>query len=109
MGGRRLEPDPEAVTAHIEAAAETARTGLRALGDIIRAEAHEAVEPIAFGLATWHQGENLVHLGAFARHVGARGGRDGGIRQRARSVQDEVSSRCWLMSIHPDVGERRIV
>jgi uncharacterized protein YdhG (YjbR/CyaY superfamily) len=25
---------------------------------------------MAYGLATWHQGENLLHIGAFANHVG---------------------------------------
>ena len=25
---------------------------------------------MAYGLATWHKGENLVHLGAFKEHVG---------------------------------------
>lgn len=61
---------PEAVAAYIDAAPEPARSRLRALADVVRAEAPEAVERIAYGLATWHKGENLVHLGAFKHHVG---------------------------------------
>lgn len=29
---------------------------------------------MAYGLPTWHQGEHLLRLGAFARHVGLRPG-----------------------------------
>ena len=61
---------PEAVAAYIDAAAEPARTRLRALAEVVREEAPQAVERMAYGLATWHQGENLVHLGAFKEHVG---------------------------------------
>ncbi|MCA2977806.1 MAG: DUF1801 domain-containing protein, partial [Myxococcaceae bacterium] len=43
---------------------------LRALVAVIRAEAPDAVERLSYGLATWHQGENLIHLGAFKHHVG---------------------------------------
>jgi uncharacterized protein YdhG (YjbR/CyaY superfamily) len=59
-----------AVTAYIETAPEPARTRLRTLAETIRNEAPDAIECIAYGLATWHQGENLIHLGAFAHHVG---------------------------------------
>lgn len=62
--------DPAAVAAYIDAAPEPARSRLRALAAVVRAEAPEALERIAYGLATWHQGENLVHLGAFQHHVG---------------------------------------
>jgi uncharacterized protein YdhG (YjbR/CyaY superfamily) len=58
------------VTQYIDAAAEPAKSRLRALADVIRKEAPGAVERIAYGLATWHQGENLIHLGAFAEHIG---------------------------------------
>jgi uncharacterized protein YdhG (YjbR/CyaY superfamily) len=60
----------DAVAAYIEAAAEPARTRLRRLRTVIRKAAPDAIERIAYGLATWHQRENLVHLGAFAHHVG---------------------------------------
>lgn len=70
---RRKSPPPaaeEAVAAYIDAAAEPARTRLRTLRAIVREEAPDAIERMAYGLPTWHQGENLVHLGAFAHHVG---------------------------------------
>lgn len=70
----RRNPPPsaasDAVAAYIEAAAEPARTRIETLRSIIREEAPDAVERIAYGLPTWHRGENLLHLGAFARHVG---------------------------------------
>ncbi len=70
MTTRKLTNDPAAVTAYIDAAAEPARSRLRALRQVIREEAPDAIERIAYGLATWHQGENLIHLGAFSQHVG---------------------------------------
>ncbi len=70
----RLKPPPPAATAaviaYIEAAVEPARTRLRTLRSVIREEAPGAAERMAYGLPTWHQEENLLHLGAFARHVG---------------------------------------
>jgi uncharacterized protein YdhG (YjbR/CyaY superfamily) len=70
MTKRTPAPDPAAVAAYLEAAPEPARWRLRALADAVREEAPGATERMAYGLATWHHGENLVHLGAFARHVG---------------------------------------
>jgi uncharacterized protein YdhG (YjbR/CyaY superfamily) len=60
----------EALIAYLDATAEPARSRLHTLRGLIREEAPEAVERMAYGLPTWYQGENLVHLGAFARHVG---------------------------------------
>jgi uncharacterized protein YdhG (YjbR/CyaY superfamily) len=62
--------DAAAVAAYIDAAPEPARSRLRALANVVRAEAPEAIERLAYGLATWHQRENLLHLGGFAHHVG---------------------------------------
>ncbi len=59
-----------AVVAYIDAAAEPARTRLQTLRSLVREEAPDAVERMAYGLPTWYQGENLLHFGAFARHVG---------------------------------------
>lgn len=70
MTKRSPSADTTAVAAYIDAAPEPARSRLRQLAEVVRAEAPEAVERIAYGLATWHARENLVHLGAFARHVG---------------------------------------
>ena len=54
----------------IAATAEPARGRLAALVAVVRAELPDAKERIAYGLPTWHQGENIVHLGAFVRHIG---------------------------------------
>jgi uncharacterized protein YdeI (YjbR/CyaY-like superfamily)/uncharacterized protein YdhG (YjbR/CyaY superfamily) len=70
MSKRTPEADPVAVAACIEAASEPARSRLRVLADAVRAEAPDAIERIAYGLVTWHQRENLIHLGAFTNHVG---------------------------------------
>jgi uncharacterized protein YdhG (YjbR/CyaY superfamily) len=70
MTKRSPTPAPAAVTAYISAAPEPARSRLRALRKVIREEAPGAIERMAYGLATWHQGENLIHLGAFRHHVG---------------------------------------
>jgi uncharacterized protein YdhG (YjbR/CyaY superfamily) len=70
MTPKKPRPDPDAVNAYVNAAPEPARTRLRALCEVLREEAPEAIERIAYGLPTWHQGENLVHVGAFAHHVG---------------------------------------
>jgi len=70
MPKRTPEADPAAVAAYLDAAPEPARSRLRALADVVRAEAPDAIERIAYGLATWHQRENLLHLGAFKHHVG---------------------------------------
>ncbi len=68
----RTPPNP--VEAYIDAAPEPARTRLRALAEVIRAVAPDATERIAYGLATWHLGENLLHVGAFKHHVGLYSG-----------------------------------
>jgi uncharacterized protein YdhG (YjbR/CyaY superfamily) len=70
MSKRSPKADPAAVAEYIDAAPEPARSRLRALADVVRSEAPEAIERIAYGLATWHQRENLLHLGAFKHHVG---------------------------------------
>lgn len=72
MPPRKRTPahEPDAVSAYIDAAEEPARTRLRKLRKVVREEAPDAIERIAYGLATWHQGENLIHLGAFKHHVG---------------------------------------
>ena len=70
MAARRPKAAPAAVEALIAAATEPARTRLVTLRAAIREEAPEAIERVAYGLPTWHQGENLIHIGAFAHHVG---------------------------------------
>lgn len=58
------------VDAFIQAAPEPVRVRLEHLRAAIREEAPHAIERMAYGLPTWHQGENLIHLGAFAHHIG---------------------------------------
>jgi uncharacterized protein YdhG (YjbR/CyaY superfamily) len=70
MPKRNPKADPEAVASYLDAASEPARSRLVALAEVVRSEAPEAIERIAYGLLTWHHRENLLHLGAFAGHVG---------------------------------------
>jgi uncharacterized protein YdhG (YjbR/CyaY superfamily) len=58
------------IDAYVAALTEPARTRFATLRDLIRGLAPAATERMAYGLPTWHQGENLIHLGAFAAHVG---------------------------------------
>ncbi|MEZ4465180.1 MAG: DUF1801 domain-containing protein [bacterium] len=60
----------DAIDAYIAAAPAAARPRLQVLRDAIRAEAPGATERIAYGIPTWQQGENLIHIGGFERHVG---------------------------------------
>ncbi len=61
---------PAAVDAYLAQYEGPVRARLDALRALVRAEAPDAVERMAYGLPTWWQGENLVHVGAFAKHVG---------------------------------------
>lgn len=58
------------IDAYLSAAVEPARSRLVTLRDLIAAEAPEATETMSYAMPTWHQGENLVHIAGFARHVG---------------------------------------
>ncbi len=61
---------PTTVDAYIDAAPPEVAERLRTLANVIRAAAPDAEERIAYGLPTWRDGENLVHLGAFKHHIG---------------------------------------
>lgn len=61
---------PTTVAAYIDAAPPEVAERLRTLANVIRAAAPDAEERIAYGLPTWRDGENLVHLGAFKHHIG---------------------------------------
>jgi uncharacterized protein YdhG (YjbR/CyaY superfamily) len=56
--------------AYLDALPEPVRARFAALADVVRDEAPDATERISYGMPTWHQGENLVHLGAAQRHIG---------------------------------------
>ena len=62
-------PSPE-VEAYLGTAPEASRARLRAVVDVIRAEAPQATERMAYAMPPWHLGENLVHVAGYARHVG---------------------------------------
>lgn len=55
---------------YIAAADEPARGRLAELRALICAAAPEAEQRMSYGMPTWRQGENLVHIGAAAKHVG---------------------------------------
>ena len=58
------------VDAYIAAAEPALRPRLEALRAALRAAAPAAVERMAYGMPTLHQGENIVHVAAFAQHIG---------------------------------------
>ncbi len=62
-------PDP-AVDAYIAAAPPPVAARLAALRACIGAAAPASTERMGYGIPTWRQGENLVHIGAFQRHIG---------------------------------------
>jgi uncharacterized protein YdhG (YjbR/CyaY superfamily) len=63
-------PSLPAVTAYIEGFPPPIRERLATLRAAIAAAAPSAEERMAYGLPTWWQGENLIHLGGFKRHIG---------------------------------------
>lgn len=72
MRGAEGEPAPPADTidACIAAQPEAVRPLLETLRALIRAEAPEASERMAYGLPTFWLNGNLIHFGAFRRHIG---------------------------------------
>lgn len=61
---------PADLDAYLAGVPEPARSRLATLCAVVREEAPEAAERMTYGMPTWHQGENLVHLAGYARHVG---------------------------------------
>jgi uncharacterized protein YdhG (YjbR/CyaY superfamily) len=90
---------PEAVADYINAADELAKTRLRRLCSVLREEAPQAILRMAYGLPTWHQGENLIHLGAFARHVGVYPG-PAAIRAFAKELSPYHTSKGAIQLPH---------
>lgn len=62
-------PTPE-VEAYLQSQPAEVGERLRALRAVIVEVAPAATEKMSYGLPTWHQGENLIHIGAAARHIG---------------------------------------
>lgn len=61
---------PADLDAYLAGLPEPARARLAALCAVVREEAPEAAERMTYGMPTWHQGENLLHLAGYAKHVG---------------------------------------
>ncbi len=91
-------PSPE-IDAYLAAAEEPARTRLVTLRDLIVREAPGATERIAYGMPTWHQGENLVHIAGFARHVGLYPGSEA-IEVFAADLADIPTSKGAIQLLH---------
>jgi uncharacterized protein YdhG (YjbR/CyaY superfamily) len=53
-----------------DALPEPVRARFATLVDAVRAEAPDATERLSYGMPTWHQRENLIHLGVATRHIG---------------------------------------
>lgn len=58
------------IDAYIEAQPAEVQPRLRALRALIQEEAPEATERMAYGLPTFFLNGNLIHFGAFTRHIG---------------------------------------
>ncbi|NBP78498.1 MAG: DUF1905 domain-containing protein [Proteobacteria bacterium] len=91
-------PSPE-VDAYIGTCPESSRARLIMLREAIREEAPHATERIAYGTATWHAGENIIHIGGYARHVGVYPGTEAMIAF-ADEVQGFVTSKGAIQIPH---------
>lgn len=58
------------IDAWLAAAPDEHRHRLSAVRDTIAQTAPDASEKMSYGLPTWHDRENLIHLGLFKRHIG---------------------------------------
>jgi uncharacterized protein YdhG (YjbR/CyaY superfamily) len=63
-------PPPETIDAYIARFPQEIQKGLNALRDLVRAEAPQATEKIAYGMPTFYLNGNLVHFAAFKDHYG---------------------------------------
>jgi uncharacterized protein YdhG (YjbR/CyaY superfamily) len=61
---------PPVIDAYVAALPEPARARVAQLCALVREEAPEATERIAYGMPTWRLRENLVHVAGYAGHVG---------------------------------------
>jgi uncharacterized protein YdhG (YjbR/CyaY superfamily) len=87
------------IDAYIAATQEPNQSRLHTLRELIRQEAPEAVERMAYGMPTWHQGQNLVHIGAQARHVGLYPGPQA-IEAFAQELRDFPTSKGAIRLLH---------
>lgn len=68
---------PSNIDEYIAAVPEEVRPRLELIRATIRDEAPDATEAIAYGLATFRLQGNLVHFGAFKKHIGFYPGASG--------------------------------
>jgi uncharacterized protein YdhG (YjbR/CyaY superfamily) len=62
---------PTTIDAYLDRCTPEARAILQAIRALVHEEAPDALEAVKYGLPTFVlDGTNLVHVGAFARHVG---------------------------------------
>lgn len=87
------------IDAYIAATQEPSQSRLHALRELIRQEAPEAVERMAYGMPTWHQGQNLVHIGAQAHHVGLYPGPQA-IEAFAQELREFPTSKGAIRLLH---------
>jgi uncharacterized protein YdhG (YjbR/CyaY superfamily) len=87
------------IDAYIEGAPEPSRARLRALRALVREEAPDAIERLSYGIPTWHQGENLVHLAGYVKHVGLYPG-SAAIEAFADELTDYVVSKGTVQLPH---------
>ena len=65
------EPNPTTIEAYIAGTPEPARAALEQVRAAIREAVPDAVETIGYGMPTFKlNGRNLLHFGAFRRHIG---------------------------------------
>ncbi len=84
---------------YIAAADEPARSRLAELRAVIDAAAPAATHRMRYGMPTWHAGENLVHIGAAAKHVGLYPGPDA-IEAFADALADWPTSKGAIRLPH---------
>lgn len=65
-----LHPTSPEVDAYIEAQPEPSRSRLSTLRAVLREELPQASEKMSYGMPTWHQRRNLVHIAGWERHIG---------------------------------------
>lgn len=87
------------IDAYIAATQEPNQSRLNTLRELIRQEAPNAVERMAYGMPTWHQGQNLVHIGAQAHHVGLYPG-PRAIEAFAQELREFPTSKGAIRLLH---------
>ena len=83
---------PQTVEAYLAAQSPGARAALRPLIEAVRAALPGATECVAWGMPTWKDGGNIIHLAAQKNHIGIYPGDDAVARFQAR-LADYATSK----------------